>query len=318
MNVIDVSIDNIIPYENNPRNNENAVEKVTESIKQFGFKVPIIIDRDNVIVAGHTRLLAANKLGLKTVPCIIADDLTEEQVKAFRLADNKVSEFSTWNFEKLELEMSEINLDMEIFGFDSIEDIDCNDNEVIEDDFSPDIPEEPKAKLGDVYQLGNHRLMCGNSTSASDIGKLLNGAHIHLFLFDPPYGISVVQRSKIGGDKAFGKVGGGKIVNSNSYMSIKGDDTTETARENYDIVSQITDNQIILLIFYHPELVGAFGIKKIQVTLLTLKWRGLLLIKELNYITGYGMVYAEKVTELQRELKEYIPHKNLSDCWLIY
>ena len=135
MNVIDMSIDQIIPYQNNPRNNENAVEKVAESIKQFGFKVPIIIDRDNVIVAGHTRLLAANKLGLKTVPCVIADDLTPEQVKAFRLADNKVSEFSTWDFEKLELEMSEINLDMEIFGFDSIEDIDCNDNEVIEDDF---------------------------------------------------------------------------------------------------------------------------------------------------------------------------------------
>ena len=245
MNVIDMSIDQIIPYQNNPRNNENAVEKVAESIKRFGFKVPIIIDRDNVIVAGHTRLLAANKLGLKTVPCIIADDLTPEQVKAFRLADNKVSEFSTWDFEKLELEMSEINLDMEIFGFDSIEDIDCNDNEVIEDDFLPDIPEEPKAKLGDVYQLGNHRLMCGNSTSASDIGKLLNGAHMHLFLSDPPYGINVVQRSKICGGKAFGKVGGGKIVNSNNYMSIKGDDSTETARENYDIVSQITDNQII-------------------------------------------------------------------------
>lgn len=103
-----LDVENIKNYENNPRHNDNAVDAVAESIKQFGFKVPIIIDKDNIIVAGHTRLKAAKKLGLKTVPCIVADDLTPEQVKAFRLADNKTNELAEWDFAKLELELSEL------------------------------------------------------------------------------------------------------------------------------------------------------------------------------------------------------------------
>lgn len=120
----------LIPYENNPRNNEDAVKYVANSIKEFGFKVPIIIDKDNVIVAGHTRLLAAIDLGLDEVPTIQADDLTEEQVKAFRIADNKVSDFSLWDYDKLDLELADINLDMTQFGildqdinWDDIEDL---------------------------------------------------------------------------------------------------------------------------------------------------------------------------------------------------
>lgn len=118
MNVIEISIDELKAYENNPRNNTEAVEKVAASIEEFGFKVPIIIDRDNVIIAGHTRLLAAKDLGLEKVPCIVADDLTPEQVKAFRLADNKVSEYSTWDFQKLNLELEELqDFEMADFGF---------------------------------------------------------------------------------------------------------------------------------------------------------------------------------------------------------
>ena len=105
------------PYDNNPRNNAHAVDAVAESIREFGFKVPIIIDRNNVIVAGHTRYLAAAQLGLEEVPCIIADDLTDEQVKAFRLADNKTAELSEWNFDMLEDELAGISLDMSLFGF---------------------------------------------------------------------------------------------------------------------------------------------------------------------------------------------------------
>lgn len=119
MKISEIKISELIPYEKNPRNNEEAIDYVAESIKQFGFKVPIIIDKDNVIVAGHTRLRAAEKLGLETVPCIIADDLTEEQIKAFRLADNKVSEFATWDFKLLEEELMNIKeIDMDSFGFD--------------------------------------------------------------------------------------------------------------------------------------------------------------------------------------------------------
>ena len=112
-------IDDLVPYENNPRNNEDAVDAVASSIEAFGFKVPVIIDGDNVVVAGHTRLKAARRLGMEHIPCIVADDLTEEQVKAFRLADNKVSELAEWDFSKLETELASIDFDMLRFGFET-------------------------------------------------------------------------------------------------------------------------------------------------------------------------------------------------------
>lgn len=122
MDIIEMSVDALIPYENNPRRNDQAVDKVALSISAFGFKVPIVIDADDVIVTGHTRLKAAKKLGLKTVPCIRADDLTDEQIKAFRLADNKVSEFAEWDEEKLLAELEELeNIDMSLYGFDELE-----------------------------------------------------------------------------------------------------------------------------------------------------------------------------------------------------
>ena len=126
MKVLDFNLSDITPYENNPRNNDEAVEPVMNSIKQFGFRVPIVIDKENIIVAGHTRYKAAKKMGLKKVPCIVADDLTDEQVKAFRLADNKVSEIATWDFNILELELSNIEeIDMSDFSFE-IEGIEDN------------------------------------------------------------------------------------------------------------------------------------------------------------------------------------------------
>ena len=121
MQIIEKSIADIRPYENNPRNNEAAIQYVANSIKDFGFKVPIVIDKNGTIITGHTRVLAAKKLGMKTVPCILADDLTPEQVKAFRLADNKVSEMADWNWAKLEKELDSLgNLDwdMSSLGFD--------------------------------------------------------------------------------------------------------------------------------------------------------------------------------------------------------
>lgn len=129
MEIVKVSIDKLIPYENNPRINDGAVEYVANSIKEFGFKVPIVIDKDYVIIAGHTRYKASKKLGLKEVPCIIADDLNEEQIKAFRLADNKVSEQAKWDMDLLDKELSDLYniLDMSNFGFAiQIEDIDLD------------------------------------------------------------------------------------------------------------------------------------------------------------------------------------------------
>ena len=119
MNIVEVSIKEIIPYEKNPRNNKNAIDKVCNSIKEFGFKVPLVIDKDNIIVTGHTRFEAAKKLKLKTLPCVIADDLSDEQIKAFRIADNKVAEFATWDFDLLESELKDIlEIDMSDFGID--------------------------------------------------------------------------------------------------------------------------------------------------------------------------------------------------------
>ena len=117
MQIVYKKIDEVIPYENNPRKNDEAVDYVAKSIKEFGFKVPIIIDKNNVIVTGHTRLKAAKKLQLKEVPVIMADDLTEEQIKAFRLADNKVSEFAEWDDDLLKFELDDIDIDMTDFGF---------------------------------------------------------------------------------------------------------------------------------------------------------------------------------------------------------
>lgn len=127
MNIIDKNLDDIKPYEKNPRKNDNAVEYVANSIKEFGFKVPVVIDKNNVIVAGHTRYKAAKKLNLDKIPCVIADDLTDEQIKAYRLADNKVAEKSGWDFDLLREELSEIfDIDMQMFDFENIEPVDID------------------------------------------------------------------------------------------------------------------------------------------------------------------------------------------------
>lgn len=190
MQIVRKRISDLKEYDNNPRENDHAVEAVANSIKEFGFKVPIIVDSNNVIIAGHTRLKAAISLGLTEVPCIVASDLTPEQVKAFRLADNKVGEIATWDLEKLKLELENIGgLDMSLFGFDMEPDID----EVFEDDFDPNdhVPEIPYTEYGDLYLLGEHRLLCGDSTKAEDIKKLVDDKVIDLVLTDPPYNVDV-------------------------------------------------------------------------------------------------------------------------------
>lgn len=146
MQIIEKRIEELIDYENNPRHNEAAIGKVAASIEAFGFKVPIVIDKDNVIIAGHTRRKAAERLGMQTVPCIIADDLTEEQVKAFRLADNKTGEFAEWDFDKLSEELAELrdmDFDMLAFGFGESAKIDWSNV----DDLNEDNYDEPKKEM---------------------------------------------------------------------------------------------------------------------------------------------------------------------------
>ena len=191
-------VEDLIPYVNNPRQNDQAVDAVASSIKNFGFKVPIVVDGSNEIVNGHTRLKAAKKLGLKEVPVIVADDLTPEQIKAFRLADNKVGEIAEWDEELLAIELEELSnleFDMTEYGFDEL-DFDAEVEEIVEDDFDEEIPEEPKAKLGDIYQLGRHRLMCGDSTDTHQVATLLDGNKADLLLTDPPYNVAYEGKGK--------------------------------------------------------------------------------------------------------------------------
>lgn len=190
MQITHLKINDLTQYENNPRDNSAAIEAVANSIREFGFKVPIIVDGNNIIIAGHTRYKAAISLGLEEVPCIIANDLTPEQVKAFRLADNKVGEIATWDLEKLRLELEGIDgLDMSLFGFE----IEPGLDEIFEDDFDPNdhVPEIPFSQLGDLYILGNHRLLCGDSTKEEDIKKLVDNNQIDLVLTDPPYNVDI-------------------------------------------------------------------------------------------------------------------------------
>lgn len=179
----------LFEYENNPRNNDAAIDAVANSIKEFGFKVPIVITKDNVIIAGHTRLKASIKLGLDEVPCIVADDLSEEQIKAFRLADNKTAELATWDFTKLESELASIEMDMSLFGFEDLESK-VPDN-ATDDDFDPsdEISETPYSETGDIYLLGSHRVMCGDATKQANVRRLLDGAVVDLVFTDPPYNV---------------------------------------------------------------------------------------------------------------------------------
>lgn len=162
----------ITPYDRNAKiHDQKQINNVAESIRQYGFVQPIVVDRDGVIVIGHCRALAAKKLGMEEVPCVCVDDLTPEQVNALRLVDNKSNE-SDWDFDLLADELE--GLDLSAFDFDwGLRDE--LDTSVVEDNYDPILPAEPKSRLGDIYQLGNHRLVCGDSTSLSDVQKLTGG-----------------------------------------------------------------------------------------------------------------------------------------------
>lgn len=205
-----IEVDKLIEYEKNPRNNDSAIESVASSIKEFGFKVPIVVDSNNVIIAGHTRLKASQSLGIQEVPCIIADDLSEEQVMAFRLADNKTAELADWDLNLLEAELRSIDLDMTQFGFDELLE-ELPDN-ATDDDFDEDVElsEEPFSQLGDIYELNGHRIMCGDSTKAEDVERLLDGNKVDLTFTDPPYNVDY--------EGSAGKIKNDKMENDSFYL----------------------------------------------------------------------------------------------------
>ena len=190
------------PYEHNPRLNDEAVDVVVASIREFGFRQPIVVDENGVIIVGHTRYKAAQKLGLDKVPVHVAKGLTPEQIKAYRIADNKTSEIAEWNYELLPLELSQLkeaNFDLGLLGFDADELAEIMDPGVRNGLTDPDeVPAPPDAAItqpGDLWILGDHRLLCGDSSKVEALDYLLNGQPIQLVNTDPPYNVKVEPRS---------------------------------------------------------------------------------------------------------------------------
>jgi len=220
MNIQEIEISKISPYKDNPRINEDAVDVVSKSLSEFGFQQPLVLDKNMSVVVGHTRLLAAKKLGLTSVPCLIADKLNEEKIKAYRIMDNKSAEFAQWNYGLLTKEITDLletDYDLEFTGFTEVEleemGFDMNLESFVEEpqseeDVIPEMSDEPpKSKIGDVWLLGNHRLVCGDSTSIDDVDKLMNGEKADMIFTDPPWNVNY------GDDTAGGKYKDRKILN---------------------------------------------------------------------------------------------------------
>lgn len=199
LEIFKIATEKVIPYARNPRKNEEAVSKVAASIKEFGWRQPIVVDKDYVIIAGHTRLMAAQSLGLKEVPIHVAEDLSEAQVKAYRIADNRVADEAEWDYDLLKLELADLgnmDMDLSLLGFDpdELDDLLADTDELDglpseEDNEVPDVVESI-CKPGDIWLLGDHRVCCGDATSAPTFAKVLAGQQVDMVLTDPPYNVN--------------------------------------------------------------------------------------------------------------------------------
>jgi ParB-like chromosome segregation protein Spo0J len=189
----------IKPYPGNPRINDAAVDAVAASIRQFGFRQPIVVDADGVIICGHTRWKAAQKLGLEKVPVHVAKDLSPEQIKAYRIADNQTATLAEWDYDLLPIELADLqacNFDLGLLGFDQDELAKLLEGDLKEGLCDPDDvpapPDEATTQPGDLWILGDHRLLCGDSSKPEDLDRLLDGAEIHLVNTDPPYNVRLM------------------------------------------------------------------------------------------------------------------------------
>jgi len=190
---LEISIDKLKPYKNNARTHSTEqVQQIADSINEFGFINPILIDGDYNIIAGHGRLMAAKILNMEKVPCLFIDNLSEAQKKAYILADNRLAELAGWDYELLQIELSELSamdFDISLTGFDTIDFGNEDDHEIQDDEFEADILNDPISKRGDLYQLGNHRLLCGDATSIKCLEKLMGGAKADITFHSPPYNV---------------------------------------------------------------------------------------------------------------------------------
>ena len=234
--------EDLIEYASNPRKNDHAVDKAAAIIREFGFLVPVLIKSDLTVIDGHLRLKAARKLELEEVPCVIVDDLSDTQIKALRISINKAAELADWDDELLAIELEGLadeDYDLELIGFDESELeglIDGQDDTepLSGEDEVPEVAGEPVVKLGEVWLLGKHRVMCGDSTSTTDVASLTEGKKADMVFTDPPYGISIVS--------ADGSVGGGA---RRKYNKVLGDEDTSVALIAIEIALEICDGNIL-------------------------------------------------------------------------
>lgn len=230
MQIKQVAVEKLIPYVRNSRTHSDAqVAQIAASIKEFGWTNPILVDGTNGIIAGHGRLLAARKLGQTEVPVIELAHMTESQKKAYVIADNQLAMNAGWDTSMLTLELSDLKeagFSLDILGFDPKELDNLLEPEQVDgltdEDAVPEVPEEPKTNLGDIYQLGNHRLMCGDSTSVDAVEKLMNGVYPDLIHTDPPYGMNAVSKSS--------------VLKKNYKIDILGDDTPDVAKDSFRLI----------------------------------------------------------------------------------
>lgn len=226
-----VDTNSLIPYAKNSRtHSETQVAQIAGSIKEFGFNNPVLIDETGSIIAGHGRVLAAQKLGLQTVPTITLEHLSETQRKAYVIADNRLALNAGWDDQMLTLELNDLKddgFDLSLLGFDADE-MNALLNPIKEtegltdEDAVPEVPEEPKTKPGDIYKLGRHRLMCGDATMVADVEKLMNGSYPDLIHTDPPYGMNAVSKSG--------------VLKEKYKNDIIGDDTTDVAKDAFNLI----------------------------------------------------------------------------------
>jgi DNA modification methylase len=232
MNQIEtIKLEELIPYANNSRtHSDEQVAQIAASIREFGWTNPVLIDANGTIVAGHGRVMAARKLNMDSVPCLRLGQLSQAQVRAYVIADNKLALNAGWDEKMLAAELEilkEEDFDICLTGFTDEELTALLETEVIEGNTDPDeVPEppvEPITRPGDVWILGKHRLMCGDSTSIDAVSKLMDGQKADMVFTDPPYGVSVVKNGKVGADFGVAKKG--------QYSEVIGDDTTQTAHD---------------------------------------------------------------------------------------
>ena len=197
MDIVNIKVADIKPYPKNTKKHPaEQISNIAKSIEKYGFIQPVVLDKNNEIVIGHGRILASKKLKMQEVPCVYAENLSKEDIKALRIIDNKLNE-SEWDADFLKEELADIDLSDFDLDFDDVlaEDETEEGSEIVEDEV-PEVPEEPKAKLGDMYILGNHRLICGDSTDISVIDRLMDGVKADLLLTDPPYNVDYVGKTK--------------------------------------------------------------------------------------------------------------------------